>query len=82
LPHTSWYDFYIGALARKIAQVPIHYLAKKELFNSPFGWYFRWMGGKLIERSCKQNKVEQIFNLFNSKNEFRLAIAPEGTRKK
>lgn len=82
LPHTSWHDFYMGALVRKIVQVPIHYVAKKELFDSPFGWYFSWMGGEPIERSSKQNKVEQIVNLFNSKKEFRLAIAPEGTRKK
>lgn len=81
-PHTSWHDFYIGALVRKIVDVPIHYIAKKELFDSPLGWYFKWMGGEPIERSTRQNKVEQIVNVFNSKQEFRLAIAPEGTRKK
>ncbi|MBZ9652723.1 1-acyl-sn-glycerol-3-phosphate acyltransferase [Psychroflexus montanilacus] len=82
LPHTSWHDFYVGAFTRKIIKVPINYVAKKELFDSPFGWYFKWMGGEPIERKSKQNKVEQIVKLFNSKNEFRLAIAPEGTRKK
>lgn len=82
LPHTSWHDFYIGALTRKIINVNINYVGKKELFDSPFGWYFKWMGGEPIERSSKQNKVEQIVKLFNSKEEFRLAIAPEGTRKK
>lgn len=82
LPHTSWHDFYIGALTRKISKLPISYVAKKELFDSPFGWYFKWMGGEPIERSTKQNKVEQIVNLFNSKKSFHLAIAPEGTRKK
>lgn len=82
VPHTSWHDFYIGALARKIIRVNINYVAKKELFDSPFGWYFKWMGGEPIERSSKQNKVEQIVEIFNSHKEFRLAIAPEGTRKK
>lgn len=82
LPHTSWHDFYIGALTRKIVKVPINYIAKKELFDSPFGWYFKWMGGEPIERSSSQNKVEQIVEIFASKEEFRLAIAPEGTRKK
>lgn len=81
-PHTSWHDFYIGALVRKIINLPVHYVAKKELFDSPFGWYFKWMGGAPIERTSKQNKVEQIVKLFHSKDEFRLAIAPEGTRKK
>lgn len=82
LPHTSWHDFYIGALTRKIVNVPINYVAKKELFDSPFGWYFKWMGGEPIERSANQNKVEQIVEIFNSKQKFRFAIAPEGTRKK
>jgi 1-acyl-sn-glycerol-3-phosphate acyltransferase len=81
-PHTSWHDFYIGALARKILGFPIGYVAKKELFDSAFGWYFKWMGGEPIDRSSNMNKVEQIANLFRSKEEFRLAIAPEGTRKK
>jgi len=81
-PHTSSYDFLIGALARKILKVPIHYIAKKELFDSSFGWYFTWMGGEPIDRSSSQNKVDQIVDIFNSKNEFRLAITPEGTRKK
>ncbi len=81
-PHTSWHDFYIGALARKILNYPIHYVAKKELFDSAFGWYFRWMGGEPIDRSSSKNKVQQIVNIFKTKNEFRLAITPEGTRKK
>lgn len=81
-PHTSWHDFYIGALARKLLRVPINYIAKKELFDSSFGWYFKWMGGEPIDRSSSQNKVDQIVDIFNSKLEFRLAITPEGTRKK
>lgn len=81
-PHTSWYDFYIGALARKIIKQDINYVAKKELFDSIFGWYFRWMGGAPIDRSKSQNTVDQIVEIFNTRNEFRLAITPEGTRKK
>ena len=82
VPHTSWHDFYVGVFTRKIVKVPISFVGKKELFDSPFGWYFKWMGGEPIERSATQNKVEQIVKIFNKKKEFRLAIAPEGTRKK
>jgi 1-acyl-sn-glycerol-3-phosphate acyltransferase len=82
VPHTSWHDFYIGVFTRKILGFPISYVGKKELFDSPLGWYFKWMGGEPIDRSSTMNKVEQIVNIFNSKDEFRLAIAPEGTRKK
>lgn len=82
VPHTSWHDFYIGAFARKLVDVDIHYVAKKELFRPPFGWYFRWMGGTPLNREVSENKVEAIANIFKSKEEFRLAIAPEGTRQK
>ena len=81
-PHTSWHDFYIGVLARRILKKQIHFVAKKELFKWPFGWYFRWMGGAPLDRTSGQNKVEAIASLFQKKKEFRMAMAPEGTRKK
>ena len=82
MPHTSWHDFYIGLLVRRILEVDIKFVAKKELFKPPFGWYFKWMGGTSLDRTAGQNKVEAIAALFDQKEEFRLAIAPEGTRKK
>ena len=33
VPHTSWHDFYIGLLIRKIDGVRIHFMGKKELFK-------------------------------------------------
>lgn len=82
VPHTSWHDFYIGLLVRGITQEKINYVGKKELFDSPFGWYFRWTGGAPIDRGKRANTVDAIIDLFNSRDEFRLTIAPEGTRKK
>jgi len=81
-PHTSWHDFYIGVLGRKIIKQEMHFVGKKELFDSVFGWYFKWMGGAPIDRSKSMNSVDQIVEIFNARTEFRLAIAPEGTRKK
>jgi len=40
------------------------------------------MGGTPLDRTDGQNKVEAIAELFSEKKEFRLAMAPEGTRKK
>ncbi len=82
VPHTSWHDFYIALFTRKILQTEINFIAKKELFTWPFGYYFRWVGGAPLDRSSKQNKVVAITNIFDSKEEFRLALSPEGTRKK
>ncbi len=82
VPHTSWHDFYIGVFTRKLVGVQINYIAKKELFQWPFGWYFRWMGGAPLDRTSGKNNVEAIAQLFKENDEFRLAMSPEGTRKK
>lgn len=82
VPHTSWHDFFIGILLRKSVNVKTNFVGKKELFKWPFGWYFRAVGGAPLDRTSGQNKVEAIANLFKAKEEFRLTLAPEGTRKK
>jgi 1-acyl-sn-glycerol-3-phosphate acyltransferase len=82
VPHTSWYDFAISILLRKVVGVKTNFVGKKELFAWPLGYYFRAVGGKALDRTSGQNKVEAIAKLFKEADEFRLAIAPEGTRKK
>lgn len=82
VPHTSWHDFYIGLFVRGIIGLPMHFVGKKELFMFPFGYYFRWMGGAPLDRSGGKNKVDSIAAIFKEREVFRLAIAPEGTRKK
>ena len=82
MPHTSWRDFYIGLFARGIIGMEMHYVAKKELFRFPFGGWFRWMGGQPLDRTGNQNTVDAIVEIFGRRDPFRMAIAPEGTRKK
>jgi 1-acyl-sn-glycerol-3-phosphate acyltransferase len=82
IPHTSWMDFVIGVFARGSIGLQMHFVAKKELFRFPFGAYFRWMGGAPLNRQKNENKVDAIAALFNEREVFRLAIAPEGTRKR
>ena len=82
VPHTSWHDFYIGLLLRKVVDIKVNFIGKKELFKWPFGYYFKAVGGRPIDRTPGQNKVESIVKLFENEDEFRLALAPEGTRKK
>ena len=82
VPHTSWHDFYIGLLLRKIINIKVNFIGKKELFKWPFNYYFKAIGGRPIDRTSGQNKVEAIAKLFENEDEFRLALAPEGTRKK
>ncbi len=82
VPHTSWMDFVTGVFARGSIGLDIHYTAKKELFRWPMGMWFRWMGGTPLNRHRKENKVDAIAGIFEKQEIFRLAIAPEGTRKK
>lgn len=81
-PHTSWKDFYIALLSRSIEKANINLIAKKSLFKFPFGFFLRAMGALPVDRSKSNNLVEAIVNLYNSNETFRLAISPEGTRKR
>lgn len=81
-PHTSWKDFFLGLLIRSALGRKIYYLAKKELFDSLFGFFFWWTGGRPVDRKQKTGLVDQVVKLFDGSEEFAVAIAPEGTRKK
>lgn len=81
-PHTHWFDFPIGLLVRSVIGVKANYVGKKSLFKGPFGWIFKILGGAPVERRSNENQVEAIARIFNERDEFRLALAPEGTRKK
>ena len=58
-----------------------NFIGKKALFNPLTGWLFRSLGGAPVIRKANEKQVDAIARLFNEK-EFRMAIAPEGTRKK
>lgn len=81
-PHTSWVDFPIAILTRMSLGTMIHFIAKQSLFKFPFGFFFRYLGGTPIDRSKNNNSVDTIVKMFNEREEFKLGISPEGTRKK
>lgn len=82
-PHTSSWDVVIGMAVRSIMRMKnAHYLGKKELFDSPFGWFFRVTGGVPVDRSSKHHMVDQVAQVFAAEKNFLLAMAPEGTRKR
>jgi 1-acyl-sn-glycerol-3-phosphate acyltransferase len=82
MPHTSAHDFYLGIFTRGITGLEMNWVGKKELFRFPLGFYFRYMGGEPLDRTGGLNKVDSIAAIFHRKETFRLAVAPEGTRKK
>lgn len=81
-PHTSWWDFPLGILTRAAISRKIYFLGKRALFRPPLGIFFRWMGGVPVDRSKSSKFVDQMVNEFQNREEFAVALAPEGTRKK
>lgn len=79
-PHTSAWDVFYGLLARYLFDVDFVFYGKREIFDSPFGFIFRAMGGIPVDRSVHTNMVDQAVERFNQNNKMILALAPEGTR--
>ena len=82
VPHTSWVDFMLGIIVRSISGESINFVGKKELFGPLSGWFFRALGGAPIDRSGNKGSVDSMVAVFDAHTKFRIALAPEGTRKK
>ncbi|MEO7081875.1 MAG: 1-acyl-sn-glycerol-3-phosphate acyltransferase [Flavobacteriales bacterium] len=82
VPHTSNWDFFLGILARSGARIKANYLAKKSLFDSPLGFFYRGLGGYPVDRAKSTHITDQIVEYFNTVPHFSIAITPEGTRSK
>ncbi|MCB0578031.1 MAG: 1-acyl-sn-glycerol-3-phosphate acyltransferase [Phaeodactylibacter sp.] len=83
IPHTSNWDFPIGLMVRSAMGFDAKYVGKDSLFKNPvLGTIMRWLGGYPVDRSKNNNFVDAVVDIFNSKEEFAITIAPEGTRKK
>lgn len=82
-PHTTWKDVIVGMSVRNVLRIKhTRFLGKKELFDGPFGWFFRWIGGTPVDRFSAKGVVGQAADLFKKNERFVLAIAPEGTRQR
>ena len=82
-PHTHWKDFLIGIGFRSVLKIKHgKYLGKAELFNGPFGFIFRWLGGTPVDRFSKHGVVEQVVEKLNKADNLVIALSPEGTRKR
>ncbi|MFT4681087.1 MAG: 1-acyl-sn-glycerol-3-phosphate acyltransferase [Granulosicoccus sp.] len=79
-PHTSNQDFPIGLGLDYLMRPRGRFLGKKELFEGAFGWVFKLLGGIPVDRSKKNNLVDEVNRVFKENEELFLVIAPEGTR--
>lgn len=82
LHHTSNWDFPIGIFLRPILHINTRFAAKNSLFFFPLGAIMRGLGGVAVDRSKNTNFVDACVNLYKIHPDFKLTIAPEGTRSK
>jgi len=81
-PHTSNWDFPVGAAAKLALGLQATFLGKDTLFRFPLGILMRGLGGIPVDRSRPHDVVSQIVREFATRERLVLAIAPEGTRRK
>ncbi|MDP2862457.1 MAG: 1-acyl-sn-glycerol-3-phosphate acyltransferase [Desulfobacterales bacterium] len=81
-PHTSNMDAVRAFTGYWIIRRTGHIMVKKEWFFWPMSFFLKSIGGIPVNRGASQGVVEQMVEIFSTRNEFLLAIVPEGTRKK
>jgi 1-acyl-sn-glycerol-3-phosphate acyltransferase len=81
-PHTSNMDAIRAFTGFWIIRRTGHIMVKKEWFFWPASLFLKALGSIPVNRGASQGVVEQMVKIFNTRNEFLLAIVPEGTRKK
>lgn len=80
-PHTSNWDLPLGKLIYSSLGKKACFLIKKTWFFFPMNLVFRAIGGIPVDRSKKTSLTEQMVEVFSEREQFHLAITPEGTRK-
>lgn len=81
-PHTSNLDFFMTAFTMVALGVEVHFVMKHTPFVGPVGRFLRWFGGIPLDRSRTRDFVSQMVDEFDRRDQFLLAIMPEGTRGK
>ncbi|MBO4308164.1 MAG: 1-acyl-sn-glycerol-3-phosphate acyltransferase [Bacteroidales bacterium] len=82
-PHTSIYDFLLGAASVWEMDLNGRFFIKKEFFVFPLRRFLRRCGAMPIDRGNRSNHmVEKAIETLNKENDITLIITPEGTRKK
>ena len=82
-PHTSNWDFFYAQLACKLLKWKAGFLMKSTWFFFPLNYVFKAMGGIPVPRNKKGSDLTDIITkMYQSSSALKIAITPEGTRKK
>ncbi len=79
-PHTSSWDVPLLILYASAFGMKIRWMMKAEMFRGLRGPFFKSLGGMPIDRSQRNNTVQQCVDAFQASERMVLAVPPEGTR--
>lgn len=79
-PHSSNWDFIIGASLMLVLGLRVSFVAKHSLFWWPLGNVLRWLGGIPVNRAQPEGITETLAAEYRRQERLWLAITPEGTR--
>jgi len=79
-PHTSNWDLLFILAVFYALGIKFFWFGKKEIFRWPVGGFFKWLGGIPIDRSSRQNMVQQTVDIIQAHEQIVVGISPEGTR--
>lgn len=86
-PHTSNWDLVVGILCAMdmglLDNWHYGFMVKHTALRWPvFGPFIKWLGGIGINRTGKQNAIDQVAAAFAAHDQLMIIITPEGTRKR
>ncbi len=79
-PHTSNWDFPLGLLGMCACGLRFNWVGKHTLFKGLLGPIMRAIGGIPVDRLGSIGFLKKVIDIFASRDQFVLVIAPEGTR--
>lgn len=79
-PHTSNWDFPMTLLALAALPYGAQWVAKDTLFRGVCGPIMRGLGGVAVNRRERTGFVARVADEFNTRENFHLIVATEGTR--
>jgi 1-acyl-sn-glycerol-3-phosphate acyltransferase len=80
-PHTTNWDFPLTLAAAMALSIPAVFMMKKEMFQGPLGWFYRWLGAIPVDRQSPVGIVDQMAQCIRESERINVVITPEGTRK-
>ncbi len=80
-PHRVWFDTVMAFAGFGIISQRGHVMVKREAFVWPLSILLRAVGAIPVDRAAASGVVEQMAAEFTRREEFQLALVPEGTRR-